>query len=153
MAIAPKYVHSPGAGDRAFADGDAPRLRDGSQLWLHAADPAERSAERVALAVVDARDRTVGRASYERVYGPRAVVTLDVDDDLAHSELREVLLAALCVRAARCGITVLLARVPASDLQLLALLRERFHARETRDGRHVQVELRTAGPARLISEG
>lgn len=100
--------------------------------------------EYACIAAEDREGRTVGRAVYRRVYGPRAELTLEIDDALWHSGLPALLVASLCQHAARVGITKLLARVPARDIVLLALLREDFAGHETRDGTHVDVELSTA---------
>lgn len=100
--------------------------------------------ERACIVADDADGRRVGRVAYRRVYGPRAVLTLDVGEELWHSGLPAVLIVRICLRAARVGITTLLARVPARDMALLALLREDFAAYERRDGAHVDVELSTA---------
>jgi GNAT superfamily N-acetyltransferase len=118
------------------------RLRDGGRVWLRAtAAPADDGA---AIAAFDADGRTVGRAAYTRVYGPRADVALELDEAFWHRGLAELLLATLCVRAACVGISTFLARVPASDLRLLALLRTEFSARGSRDGSHVDVDFATA---------
>ena len=89
---------------------------------------------------------TVGRASYERVYGPRAQVTLVVDPRFWHRGLPEMLLACLRLHAARVGITTFLMRLEASDLRLLSLLRCEFWARETIADAHVLVEFPTTPP-------
>ncbi|MGH2941632.1 MAG: hypothetical protein ACRDLN_02490 [Solirubrobacteraceae bacterium] len=94
----------------------------------------------------DLDGRTVARAAYTRVYGPRAVITLDVDDPFWHRGLPETLLADLCLRAARAGISTFLARARASDVRLLAMLRREFSARESRDGQYVDIELSTVRP-------
>jgi hypothetical protein len=99
--------------------------------------------ERTAIAAVDVEGRTVGRVSYRRVYGLRAEVTLAVDDEYWERGLPELLLVSLCARAESMQISTFLARVPASDVRLLALLREQFAARELRDGAYVQVEFAT----------
>jgi hypothetical protein len=129
----------PSAGAAAY---EPHRLRDGGTVWLRAtAAPADDGA---AIAAFDADGRTLGRAAYTRVYGPRADVAIELDDAFWHRGLAELLLATLCVRAACAGISTFLARVPASDLRLLALLRTEFFARGSRDGSHVGVEFPTA---------
>lgn len=105
------------------------------------------SDERAELAARDGGGRVAGRAAYTRVYGPRAILGIEIDDDYAHRELAEALLGELRLHAERFGISILLARLPASDVALLALLREQFAARETRDGRYVEVELPCRRPA------
>lgn len=128
------------------ADGQL-RLRDGTMVRLHAIEPGDGAAacenDRVEIAADDGQGHRVGRAAYARVYGPRANVAFEVDDAFWHRGLPEVLLGSLRVRAARRGISMLLARVSASDVRLLALLREQFAARETRDGPYVEAEFST----------
>jgi hypothetical protein len=68
------------------------------------------------------------------------VLWIEVEDAFWHRGLPELLLTALCARATRLGIATFLMRVSASDLRLLALLRERFDARARRDGGHVDLE-------------
>jgi GNAT superfamily N-acetyltransferase len=124
------------------------RLQDGTavRLLAVAAVPGE---ERAELTAIDEDGRVVGRLVYARVYGPRAEVTLEVDDALWHLGLPHALLDRSCDRAARLGISTFLARVRASDLRLLALLRHEFAASESRDGQHVDVEFATATPPDL----
>jgi hypothetical protein len=76
------------------------------------------------------------------------VLTLDMDEAFWHRGLPELLLARLCARAASAGISTFVIRARASDVRLLALLREQFAAREMRDGAHVDLELPTATRAR-----
>lgn len=75
-----------------------------------------------------------------RLYGPRAELTLDVDDGFWHRGVPGALLDELVAHAASRGISTLIARVCASDVRLLALLRERVLGRTKRDGRQVVVE-------------
>jgi hypothetical protein len=121
------------------------RLRDGTavRLLAVAASPDD---ERAELTAIDEDGRVVGRLVYARVYGPRAVVTLEVDDALWHLGLPHALLGRSCDRAARLRISTFLARVRASDVRLLALLRHEFAASESRHGQHVDVEFPTATP-------
>jgi GNAT superfamily N-acetyltransferase len=134
--------HSAGAGAATDEASEPQPLRDGGAVWLRsAATPREDGA---AIAAHDSEGRSVGRAAYTRVYGPRAEVTLEVDDAFWHRGVPELLLAALCVRAAGAGISTFLARVAASDLRLLALLRAEFSARWHRDGGYVDVEFPSA---------
>jgi CBS domain-containing protein len=126
-------------------------LRDGTTVALRTIDVDRHGAfcgEEHAAIVAEAEDRTVGRAAYSRVYGPRALLTLDVDEAFWHCGLRELLLARLCARAACVAIWTFVIRVGASDVRLVALLREQFAARGTRDGAHVDLELPTATRAR-----
>jgi hypothetical protein len=97
-----------------------------------------------AVAAEDRSGRRVAYGAYTPVYGPRAVLELDVDAAYWHGGLPELVLASLCADAAGRGIATFLARVAASDVRLLALLRAEFAARETRDGAFVDVELPTA---------
>lgn len=153
MAIAPQSAPS-AAVQRAGNRRALPlRLRDGTVVWVCARGGdggvlADRD-ERAAIVAMDAAGVTVGRAAYARVYGPRATLEIEVDDGYWHRGLPELLLAGLCLRAARFGVSVLLARVCAADLRLIALLRWQFAARETRDGAHVDIEL----PARIVRSG
>ncbi len=126
-------------------------LRDGAQVALRAIDVDRHGVfcgEEHAAIVAEADGATVGRAAYSRVYGPRALLTLDVDEAFWHRGVRELLLARLCARAACAGISTFVIRVRASDVRLIALLREQFAARGTRDGAHVDLELPTATSAR-----
>ena len=128
------------------------RLRDGTAVRLRTTgrdrDAAALGAERVEITAEDADGRMVGRVAYARVYGPRAEVALKVDDGFWHRGLPQALLERMCARAACLGISTFLARVRASDVRLLALLRHEFSARESRNGPHVDVEFPTAsGPA------
>jgi hypothetical protein len=113
----------------------------------HSSGPA---AEERAIAAFDADGRSLGRVEYRRVYGPRAALTLDVEDAHWHRGLPATLLADACAQAAAEGISTFLMRARAGDVRLLALLREEFAAREVRDGAFVDVELATAprSPAR-----
>ena len=124
------------------------RLRDGTAVRLRTIgrdrDAAALGAERAEITAEDADGRTVGRVAYVRVYGPRAEVALMVDDRFWHRGLPQALLARMCARAARLGISTFLARVRASDVRLLALLRHEFSARDSPDGPHVDVEFSTA---------
>ena len=122
-------------------------LRDGTSIALRTVD-VDRCGEEHAAVVAEAGGRTVGRAAYARVYGPRALLTLDVDEAFWHRGLRELLLARLCARAACAGISTFVIRARAADVRLVALLRAQFAARGTRDGAHVDLELPTAIMAR-----
>jgi GNAT superfamily N-acetyltransferase len=127
------------------ARGEELSLHDGTAVRLHAvaAVPGD---ERAEIAAVDADGRIVGRVTYARVYGPRAEVALDVDAAFWHLGLPRALLDRSRDRAACLGISTFLARVPASDVRLLALLRHEFAASESRHGQHVDVEFSTAPP-------
>jgi GNAT superfamily N-acetyltransferase len=123
-------------------------LGDGTTARLSAIDldmgPGNAFDDRVAVIADDACGRMIGRASFERVYGPRAVVELQVDPALWHLGLPAILLERLCARAALAGIVVFVARVPVARVELLALLRAEFGAREVCEGSHVDVEFSTS---------
>lgn len=133
-------VSTDGAGERLV-------LRDGTAVWLRAMildqDVAAAGDDAAGIAADDGERHAVGHAVYARVYGPRAQMTLHVDDVFWHRGLPEALLGRLCDRAARVGISAFLMRVPASDLRLLALLRNERASRESRDGAYVDVEFAT----------
>jgi CBS domain-containing protein len=143
---------TPSAAERGEQPPDRhPSLRDGTPVSLWTTDRARGAAtgaDEHAAIFAAAGARTVGRASYARLYGPRAEVTLEIDDDFWHRGLPELLLARLCAGAADAGISTFVIRARASDVLLLALLRERFAARGARDGAHVDLELSTAAAAR-----
>jgi GNAT superfamily N-acetyltransferase len=106
--------------------------------------PGASGEEPGAVVAQDLAGRRVGFGAYTPVYGPRATLELDVDASYWHRGVPELVLERLCADAARRGISTFLARVAASDVRLLALLRTEFAARETRDGAFVDVELATA---------
>jgi len=141
IATQPASSATPGAPD---ADAAARlRLRDGTAVTLRTSDLARDASiagDERATITAQAEGHIAGKVSYERVYGPRAVLWIDVEDAFWHRGLPELLLTALCARAARLGIATFLMRVCASDVRLLALLRERFDARARRDGGHVDIE-------------
>jgi GNAT superfamily N-acetyltransferase len=132
------------------------RLLDGTTARLSAIDldmgPGHAFDDRVVLIADDGCGRMIGRAAFGRVYGPRAVLELEVDPALWHFGLPAILLERLCARAARAGIVALIARVPAAQVELLALLRAEFGARGTCEGAYVDVEFSTSvpGPERCI---
>jgi GNAT superfamily N-acetyltransferase len=129
-------------------------LLDGTTARLSAIDldlgPGTAFDDHVALIADDACGRMIGRATFQRVYGPRAVLDLEVEPALWHFGLPALLLEHLCARAARAGIVVFIARVPAAQVELLALLRAEFAARGTCEGAYVDVEFSTSvtGPRR-----
>lgn len=124
------------------------QLLDGTTVRLAAIDldlsPCNALDERVVLIADDGRGRVIGRASFSRVYGPRAVLELEVDAALSHLGLPAMLVERLCARAGRAGVTTFVARVPAARVELLALLRGTFGARDVRDGAFVDVEFATS---------
>jgi hypothetical protein len=153
------------AQDRPGADGRAPAattpdhgaaaagpvwalLPDGTAVRLSAIDldlgPGHAFDDHVAVIADDGRGRVIGRAAFRRVYGPRAVFALEVGPEVWHLGLPAILVEQLCERAAQAGIAAFIARVPAAQLELLALLRTSFAARQTRDGTHVDVEFATS---------
>lgn len=135
---------------RAVRDGLELVLHDAADVRLRAGDHDDAAAaahdgDRAQVVALDAAGRAIGRVAYARVYGPRAVLTIDVDDAYWHRGLPEALLAELCSHACNLGISSFLAHVARADLRLLALLRANFAARErTPDGRYVEVEFATA---------
>lgn len=124
------------------------RLRDGTPVWLHASDPADAHGERAEIVALGRDGCDLGRVGYRRIYGPRAVLTLAVDDESSSRGLAEALIAAVAATAAGAGIATLMIRVAASDERLLGMLARAFAARWRREGSHVDVELRTAPQAR-----
>lgn len=153
MEIAPLPASS-AAVDRAFTRHDLPlHLRDGTVVWVRGsggdAGALADGAERAVIVAVDAGGVTVGRTGYSRVYGPRATIEIEIDEGYWHRGLPELLVAGLCLRATRFGVSALLARVCAADLRQIALLRRQFAARETRDGAHVDIEV----PAGIVRSG
>jgi len=133
-----------------FAEGEQLVLRDGTVVALLAdvdRDGVICADERAAI-VAGSGGGTVGRVAYVRAYGPRAVLTLEVDEAFWQRGLPELLLARLRASAAGVGISTFVMRVRASDVRLLALLREQFAAEEAREGARVDLELPTAAGAR-----
>lgn len=121
-------------------------LPDGTMVSLRSGAILSDGTAGAEFLAADAYGEDVGRGAYVRLYGPRAEMTLDVDEGFWHRGVPGALLDALVAHAAREGISTLLARVHASDVRMVALLRERVHARTTRDGAHVHVEFATAPP-------
>jgi hypothetical protein len=130
--------------------GEELRLRDGARVLLRAL-VHDLGAERAAITAADANGRIVGTAAFVRVYGPRAELTLEVDDAWWQPGLPEVLLADLCDLAALSGIATFLARVPPAEIRYRTLLIERFAARDERAGDRVDLAIATAAPPRLRS--
>ena len=124
------------------------RLLDGTTARLSAIDldlgPGNAFDDHVALIADDSCGRMIGRATFRRVYGPRAVVELEVEPPLWHFGLPAILLERLCARAARAGIVAFIARVPAAQVELLALLRADFAAHGACSGAYVDVEFSTS---------
>jgi hypothetical protein len=128
--------------------GEPLALPDGTVVRLRLVGVETPLDEGASIVASDAHGGVVGRVAYARVYGPRALVTIEVGDAHWHHGLPGALLARLCAAAARAGISTFLVRVPAADLRLLALLRGPFAARESRDGAIVDAELQTTAPGR-----
>lgn len=126
----------PPASDTGAAAGERLWLWDGTAASVHG-----RAGHEGATVVAEVDGRPASRVSYTRVYGPRAVLSIEVDAAFGHRGLPELLLGPLGAYAAQAGITTFLMRLPASDVWLLARLREDFAARWRRDGGHVDVEL------------
>jgi hypothetical protein len=150
MAIATPLTHDPAAAVPVADAAARLRLRDGTAVTLRTSEAGTAGDERATISA-QAEGRTVGAVSYARVYGPRAVLTIELEDGFWHRGLPELLLTALCARAAQLGIATFLMRVPAGDVRLLALLRERCGARIGRDGAFVDVEF--AVPPRCAQPG
>lgn len=139
---------SPSGRSAAVGQADARLLLgDGTAVWLRHAEIAGRPDQREEIAALDPHARRVGVTSYERVYGPRAFVTLAVDDEYWHRGLPEALLRRLCASAAARGISTFIVRVQASDVRLLGLLRHGFAARWRREGSYVDAEFATGAPS------
>lgn len=134
---------------RARPTGETLALADGTVVWLSIGqDDASHEVLGDATAITATAEdgREVARVSYARVYGPRALITITIDDAFWHRGLPEVLLASLCMQAACVGISTFLARAHAADVRLLAMLREQFAARIVRDGAFAEVEFSTVFP-------
>lgn len=141
---------SSAAGPPGRADGSL-RLHDGTPVWLRPGAEEDPQTGGPAELVARAADgRTVGRAAYRRVYGPRAELSIEVDDAFWHRDLPAVLIASLREHAAAAGISTLLVNVSASDVRLVALLCQDFAARARRDDARVDVELPCADASRLV---
>jgi hypothetical protein len=122
--------------------GRAPfRLHDGTPVCFELAEWDRTAGEGVHLSARDAGGRVVGRASYRRVYGPRAELSVSNDDAFWHRGLPALLIGSLREHAAAAGISTFLLRARASEVRLLALLSGDFAARCSRDGDLVDVEL------------
>jgi GNAT superfamily N-acetyltransferase len=126
------------------AAGERLTLVDGTALLLALVVLGAGRDDGLRLSACDVADRVVGNAAYERVYGPRAHVTIEVDDAYWQRGLPAALLARLRDAAAGVGISTFVLRTQASDDRLLELLREDFAARSWPDGAVVDIELRTA---------
>jgi hypothetical protein len=119
------------------------RLRDGTPVWLTSTEPAGAGDERAEIVATGVDARVIGRVAYRRVYGPRAVLTLAVDDELSPLGLPEALIASAGLAAAAGGISTFMIRVPTAEYPLLALLVARFGARCTCEPSFVDAELAT----------
>lgn len=122
------------------------RLHDGTLVRLTLDEPGVVPGERAELSARDAGEQLVGRVAYRRVYGPRAELSIDVDDAYWHRGLPALLIGSLRERAAAAGISTFLVTAGASDVRLLALLSGDFGARCTRDGALVRGELACGPP-------
>jgi GNAT superfamily N-acetyltransferase len=116
------------------------RLYDMTAFKLRMIDLERDAVGDRATIVAEVDGSICGNASYVRVYGPRAVLLIDVDDAFWQHGLPGALLTALCARATRLGIATFLVRVCAADIRLLALLREEFGAHGRRDGAYVELQ-------------
>jgi hypothetical protein len=142
----PTHVRIAGSAVTAF---EQRCLSDGTAVRICRLDEDDRTPDerqRVVLAA-ELGEHRVGCAVFNRIYGRRAEIVLEVGQDFWHLGLPELLLANLCGRAARAGIGTFLAFLPVSDEQMRILLREQFDAQETRDGASITAEFKTARPA------
>lgn len=153
MPTAQRSARSRVRGDTAVEPGREVRLGDGTTVWLHALEGAP-PAEGAVIVAEDAAGMTMGRAGYVRVYGPRAELTLDVAVPLWNGGLPEALVAALCMLAARQGISTFLARIPRADPEggLRTLLVARFAARDERAGDRVDLAIATDAAERASAQ-
>lgn len=146
MANAQPHTHSPVAASPVDLGGGRRQLHDGTTIALRTIEMQPHAAvsgdERAAV-LAQVADRVVGYVSYERVYGPRAELVIDIEEDFWHRGLAEVMICALGARACRLGITTFLVRAHAGDLRLLAMLREHFGALGSRSGGFVELEFAT----------
>ena len=143
MAIDPRPESDPAL---PLAAGDEPAgvprcLHDGTPVWLAAAEPDGPAGDRAQLAVTDAGGCVVGRATLRRVYGPRAVLWIEVDEAFWHRGLPGLLVATLRRYASASGISTLLATADVRDVRLIAFLCHELGARAIRDGSRVKLEL------------
>lgn len=140
--------HSPPATLVTWGASELRQLSDGTPVRLRSICPRAARAlgeeDHAGVAADDLGGSTVGWATYTRVYGPRAEVTLRVDQSFWHRGLPEELIGDLGAHAAHAGIATFLVSARAVDLPLLALLRAEFRSRETIDGALVRVEFPTA---------
>jgi hypothetical protein len=128
--------------DRTAASREASwNLRDGTLVWPRFAQPPSACEERAEIVAEDAARRVVGSAAYRRVYGPRAVLSLEASDGYWRRGLPAVLLDQIRALAALGGISTLLLRAPVTDERMLALLRGMPGARSRAEDRHVDFEL------------
>jgi len=117
------------------------RLRDGTPVWLRSTELAHARDECAEIVADLAERRVIGRVSYRRVYGPRAVLTLAVDDRYWPLGLSEALIGSIGPLATAAGISKFLIRIPASDDRMLALLVDDFAARCMREGSYIDAEI------------
>ena len=122
------------------------RLHDGTLVCLALDEPGVVPGERAQLSAHDGDGQLVGRVAYQQVYGPRAELSIDVDDAYWHRGLPALLIGSLRERAVTSGISTFLITARASDIRLLALLSGDFGARCTRDGALVGAELACGPP-------
>lgn len=130
--------------DRAGAAPATGRRReaDGLGVTLQLRE-LEARGDRAAVLAEDAGGHVLGHACYRRVYGPRAQLTIGVDDRLWPSRLPGVLVASICAVAAGHGISTLLLSAADSDERLRALVATQSGAREVRSGDTVDLEIAT----------
>lgn len=119
------------------------RLRDGTVVWLRSIEP-DAPAERAEVVATVRDGRDVGRAGYRRVYGPRALLTLTIVEDLWPSGLARELVGSIGAVAAGAGIATFLVRVSVWEDRLLELLVDELGGRSRREGSYVDVDLDAA---------
>ena len=128
--------------DRTAASQEASwSLRDGTLVWPRFVQPPSACDERAEIVAEDAARGVVGSAAYRRVYGPRAVLSLEAGDAYWGRGLPAVLLDQIRALAALGGISTLLLRASATDARMLALLCGVGGARSREEDRHVDIEL------------
>jgi GNAT superfamily N-acetyltransferase len=140
MAIASQPTSSPVSAEAAADGGERWHLRDGSTVILRSAWLEDDGDERVRL-TAEVEGHHAGRATFQRVYGRRAAVCVDVDAAWMDRGLPALLLYALGAAAARRGIETFLMRVRTSDVRLVALLHDEFGAHGAANGDYIDLEL------------
>lgn len=84
-------------------------LHDDTSVGLRLHDTAQAGADGAEILAVAGDGAHIGRTTYARLYGPRAELTLDVDDGFWHRGVPGALLDELVAHAASRGISTLIA--------------------------------------------